>query len=72
MPKSASELIGEIFEELEEENRQLRAEVARAKSIQEKAAVVVAVWDRFVELGHKPEVSPSDMDALRHALKRTA
>jgi hypothetical protein len=42
--------------------------MTRAERVEEKAAVLVAVWDRFVELGHKPEVSPADMDALRFAL----
>lgn len=42
--------------------------MTRAESIEEKAAVIVAVWDRFVALGHSPEVSEADMDALRYAL----
>lgn len=67
-----SELIGAVIDELEEENRQLRSEAARAKRIEEKAAIVVAVWDRLVELGHNPEVSAADIDALRHTLKRKA
>lgn len=41
----------------------------RAERIEEKAAVLMAVWDRFIELGHKPEVSPADMDVLRYALE---
>ncbi len=40
----------------------------RAERIEEFASVVVAVWDRCVELGCKPEVSPADKDALRSVL----
>lgn len=42
--------------------------MTRAERIEQKAAVLVTTWDRFVELGYKPEVSPADMDALRHAV----
>ena len=67
MPATAVEIAMAALDELEEENRQLHAGALRAKRIEARAAVVVAVWDRFVELGYKPEVSPADIDALRHA-----
>lgn len=40
----------------------------RAARIEEFASVVVTVWDRCIELGQKPGVSPADMDALRSVL----